>query len=118
MERLASGKRINSAMDDAAGLALPISLEAKVQALIKRKKCQRWYFDVQTAEGALEEVSAFLNRMKELAVRRLTALMHADLTAMNTEFVALATEITRISNDTDFNGNAVTGATSTLLSVW
>jgi flagellin len=70
---------------------------------------------LQTAEGALEEVSSILLRMKEISVQASNGTYaSADLTAMNTEFAALATEITRISNETDFNGTAVTGATSTV----
>ena len=116
MERLSSGKRINSAMDDAAGLAIANKLESKVTGLNQAvRNANDGISLVQTAEGALEEVSDILNRMKELAVQASNGTYAtADLTAMNTEFVALATEITRISEDTDFNAILVTGATSTI----
>jgi len=116
MERLSSGKRINSAMDDAAGLAIANKLGAKVTGLNQAvRNANDGISLIQTAEGALEEVSNILNRMKELAVQASNGTYAtADLTAMNTEFVALATEITRISDETDFNGTVVTGATSTV----
>jgi flagellin len=116
MERLSSGKRINSAMDDAAGLAIANKLESKVTGLNQAvRNANDGISLVQTAEGALEEVSDILNRMKELAVQASNGTYAtSDLTAMNTEFVALATEITRISEDTDFNAILVTGATSTI----
>jgi flagellin len=116
MERLASGKRINSAMDDAGGLAVANKLEAKVTGLNQSvRNANDGISFLQTAEGALEEVSSILLRMKEISVQASNGTYaSADLTAMNTEFAALATEITRISNETDFNGTAVTGATSTV----
>ena len=116
MERLSSGKRINSAMDDAAGLAIANKLDAKVTGLNQAvRNANDGISLIQTAEGALEEVSNILNRMKELAVQASNGTYAtSDLTAMNTEFVALATEITRISDETDFNGTVVTGATSTI----
>ena len=116
MERLASGKRINSAMDDAAGLQIANKLDAKVTGLNQAvRNANDGISLIQTAEGALEEVSNILNRMKELAVQASNGTYAtADLAAMNTEFVALATEITRISDETDFNGTVVTGATSTV----
>jgi flagellin len=116
MERLSSGKRINSAMDDAAGLAIANKLDAKVTGLNQAvRNANDGISLIQTAEGALEEVSNILNRMKELAVQASNGTYAtADLAAMNTEFVALATEITRISDETDFNGTVVTGATSTV----
>jgi flagellin len=116
MERLSSGKRINSAMDDAAGLAIAHKLEAKITGLNQSvRNANDGVSLLQTAEGALEEVSSILNRMKELAVQASNGTYaSADLTAMNTEFTALATEITRISDETDFNGTVVAGATSTV----
>ena len=114
MERLSSGKRINSAMDDAAGLAIAHKLESKVTGLNQGiRNANDGISLLQTAEGALEEVSSILNRMKELSVQASNGTYAtADLTAMNTEFTALATEITRISDETDFNGTVVTGATT------
>jgi flagellin len=105
MERLASGKRINSAMDDAGGLAVANKLEAKVTGLNQSvRNANDGISFLQTAEGALEEVSSILLRMKEISVQASNGTYaSADLTAMNTEFAALATEITRISNETDFN---------------
>jgi len=116
MERLASGKRINSAMDDAAGLQIANKLGAKVSGLNQAvRNANDGISLIQTAEGALEEVSNILNRMKELAVQASNGTYAtADLTAMNTEFVALASEITRLSDETDFNGTVVAGAAATI----
>ena len=116
MERLSSGKRINSAMDDAAGLQISNKLDAKVSGLNQAvRNANDGISLIQTAEGALEEVSTILNRMKELSVQASNGTYAtADLTAMDTEFVALATEITRISDETDFNGTVVTGAAATI----
>jgi flagellin len=116
MERLSSGKRINSAMDDAAGLAVANKLESKVTGLNQSvRNANDGISMLQTAEGALEEVSSILIRMKEIATQASNGTYAStDLTAMNTEFTALATEITRISDETDFNTVVVTGATSTI----
>ena len=116
MERLASGKRINSAMDDAAGLTIAHKLDAKITGLNQGVRNGNDAISlVKVAEGALEEISGVLNRMKELTVQASNATYGTnDLAAMSTEFVALYNEMTRITDSTDFNGTAVIGTVATL----
>ena len=106
MERLASGKRINSAMDDAAGLAITHKLESKITGLNQGvRNANDGISMLQTAEGALEETSAILIRMKELATQASSSTYSStDRDSMDLEFQALLSEITRISATTDFNG--------------
>ena len=116
MERLASGKRINSAMDDAAGLSITHRLDAKITGLNQGVRNGNDAISlIKVAEGALEEISGILDRMKELTVQGASnTYITADRAAMSTEFVALYTEMDRITNSTDFNGTAVIGAAATL----
>jgi flagellin len=116
MERLASGKRINSAMDDAAGLMISHRLDAKITGLNQGvRNGNDGISMVHVAEGALEEISSILERMKELSVQGSNGTYGAeDLSAINIEFVALHTEITRISESTDVNGTLVIGATDSV----
>ena len=116
MERLASGKRINSAMDDAAGLAVAHKLDAKITGLNQAvRNGNDGISMIKVAEGALEEISGILDRMKELTVQGSNGTYAtADLAAMSTEFVALYNEMTRITTSTDFNGTAVIGASATI----
>ena len=106
MERLASGKRINSAMDDSAGLAISHSLESKISSMNQGiRNANDGISMLQTAEGALEETSSMLNRMKELATQASSGSYSAsDRVALNAEFQALAAAITSIATETDFNG--------------
>jgi len=117
MERLSSGKRINSAMDDAAGLTIAHSLDAKVTSLQQATRNANDAISlINLAEGALDQVSTMLSRMRELAVQSLNGTYsQTDRTNINSEFEALATEITRISDNTKFNDIAVIGAASTLV---
>ena len=116
MERLASGKRINSAMDDAAGLSITHKLDAKITGLNQAvRNANDGISLIKVAEGALEEISGILTRMKELAVQGANGTYSAnDLTAMSAEFVAMYTEMTRITDATDFNGTQVIGAAATI----
>ena len=109
MERLSSGKRINSAMDDSAGLTISHRLEAKITGMNQGiRNANDGISMLQTAEGALEETSNMLNRMKELATQASSATYsQADRLALNKEFQALATQITNIATQTDFNGTNV-----------
>jgi flagellin len=106
MERLSSGKRINSAMDDAAGLAITHRLDSKITGLNQGiRNANDGISMLQTAEGALEETSNILSRMKELATQASSGTYStADRASMDLEFQALSSEITRISDTTDFNG--------------
>ena len=116
MERLASGKRINSSMDDAAGLAVAHKLDAKITGLNQAvRNGNDGISMVKVAEGALEEISGILDRMKELSVQAANGTYATvGLAAMSAEFGALYTEMTRITNSTDFNGTAVIGAAATI----
>ena len=116
MERLASGKRINSAMDDAAGLSFTNKLDAKIVGLNQAvRNANDGISLIKVAEGALEEISGILTRMKELAVQGSSNTYSSnDLAAMSAEFVAMYTEMTRITDATDFNGVQVIGAAATI----
>jgi flagellin len=116
MERLASGSRINSAMDDAAGLKISHRLDAKITGLNQGvRNGNDGISMIHVAEGALEEISSILERMKELSVQGSSGTYGtADLSAINIEFVQLHTEITRISDSTDMNGISVIGAAASV----
>ena len=107
MERLATGSRINSASDDAAGLAIASKLTAQVTGLNQAVRNGNDAISMlQTADGAMEEVGNMLQRMRELGVQGGTGtLSTTDRTALNTEFVALRTEIDRIADNTQWNGD-------------
>jgi flagellin len=116
MERLASGSRINSAMDDAAGLAIGHKLDAKIRGLDQGvRNANDGISMIHVAEGAMEEISSILGRMKELSVQASSGTYNtADKAALSTEFVQLHGEITRITDSTDFNETDVIGAAATI----
>jgi flagellin len=105
MRRLSSGLRINSAADDAAGLAISQKLGAQVNGLNQAvQNAQGGISLVQTAEGALNETQSILQRMRTLAVQSANDTnTSTDRTAIQSEMNQLATEISRISNTTSFN---------------
>jgi flagellin len=117
MERLSTGKRINSASDDAAGVAIASRLTAEIkgtnQAIRNAMDAQAM---VDTAEGALVEVVNILQRMRELAVQASNQTNNStDLTNLNTEYSAMATELSRIEDSTTWAGQQLldgTGGTS------
>jgi len=117
MERLSSGKRINSAMDDAAGLTIAHSLDAKVTSLnMAARNANDGISLINLAEGALDEVTTMLIRMRELATQAVNGTYaQADRTNLDQEFDQLKAEITRISDNTFFNGISVIGAAATLV---
>jgi len=106
VERLSSGLRVNSAKDDAAGLAISMKLTAQVRSLNQAiRNAQDGISVVQTAEGGMNEIHNILTRMRELAQQASTGtLASGDRTALNNEFSDLKSEITRISDTTEFNG--------------
>lgn len=106
VERLSSGLRVNSAKDDAAGLAISMKLSAQVRSLNQAiRNAQDGISVVQTAEGGMNEIHNILTRMRELAQQASTGtLATSDRTALNNEFADLKSEITRISDTTEFNG--------------
>jgi len=114
MERLSSGKRINSAMDDAAGLTIAHSLDAKVSSLnMAARNANDGISLINLAEGALDEVTTMLIRMRELATQAINGTYsQADRSNLDLEYQALADEITRISDNTFFNGISVIGGSA------
>jgi len=116
MERLSSGKRINSAMDDAAGLTIAHSLDAKVSSLnMAARNANDAVSLINLAEGALEEVTTMLIRMRELATQAINGTYGStDRTNLDLEYQALADEITRISDNTFFNGIEVIGTAQSM----
>jgi len=106
MERLATGSRINSASDDAAGLAVASKLTSQIRGIDQAVRNGNDAISlISTADGAMIEVSNMLQRMRELSVQGGNGtLSSTDLTALNTEFVALRTEIGRIADNTQWNG--------------
>ena len=116
MERLASGQRINSAADDAAGLAISNKLEVKVMSLNQGiRNANDGISMIQVAEGGMEEIGNILGRMKELAVQASNGTYTgASLTTMDNEYQGLAAEITRIAQKTDFNGQSILNSSSSV----
>lgn len=110
--RLASGLRIASAADDAAGLGISESLRSSIRSFgVAGRNAQDGLSLSQTAEGALGEVSNILGRLRELAVQSTNGTLNTDdRTTLNNEFTALTSEISRISTDTEFNGISLLAA--------
>jgi flagellin len=114
MERLSTGMRINYAKDDAAGQAISTRLTAEVEGLaMASRNAADAQSMIDTAEGALQETTNLLMRMRELAVQASNGTLEdSDRTALDAEFQALEAEIDRINNNTTwannsvFNGNA------------
>ena len=109
MERLSSGQRINSAMDDAAGLAISDRMDSQVNGLSQAVRNANDAISLgQTAEGALGETTAILQRMRDLSVQSGNSTnTSADRTAMQTEVATLQAELTRISTASTFNDQAL-----------
>jgi len=105
MERLSSGLRINRAGDDAAGLAISEKMRGQIRGLqMAAKNAQDGISLIQTAEGALTESHAILQRMRELAVQAANDTNTAtDRFELQKEINQLAEELTRIGNTTEFN---------------
>jgi flagellin len=109
MERLSTGQRINSASDDAAGLAIASRMTSQVNGLnMAVRNANDAISMIQTADGALVEVSSMLQRMRELAVQAASGTMGTtDITALGVEFGALEDQIQTISVNTQWNGVAL-----------
>jgi len=109
LEKLSSGFRINRAADDAAGLAISEGLRSQVGGLkVGARNAQDGISVVQTAEGALTEVHSMLQRMNDLSVQYASGVQNTDSqAALQGEFDALQSEITRITDNTKFNGVAL-----------
>lgn len=106
MERLATGKRINSAKDDAAGLAISASMTSQVKGMMQGiRNANDGISMAQTAEGALDDVSNNLQRMRELEVQKANGTYSAsDIANIKVEQDSLAKQITNVLKNTRFNG--------------
>ena len=106
MERLSTGKRINSSSDDAAGLKIASRMTTQIQGLdMALTNATHAISMVETTEGGIREVSNMLQRMRELAVNAQNGTNHSeDINAMQTEFEQLQSEIERIADNTQYNG--------------
>jgi flagellin len=106
MERLSTGQRINSAADDAAGLAISSKMTSQINGLnMAVKNANDAISMIQTEDGAMIEVTNMLQRMRELAVQAASDTnTSTDRASLNVEFQALGAEITRIGGNTQWNG--------------
>ena len=116
MARLSSGYRINSAADDAAGLAISEKLTAQIDGLQQaNSNAADGISLVQTAEGSLNEVHSMLQRVRELAVEYQNGTLSTDdRTAIQSEVNQLGSEIERIGNSAAFNGISLLAGTGTI----
>lgn len=116
MERLATGRRINSASDDAAGLAIASKMTSQVKGLEQASRNANDAISlVQTVEGAGKEILNILTRMKELSVQATSGTYSAtDRDAMDLEFQQLKSEITRIETNTTWNGQVLMDGADTV----
>ena len=114
MQRLSSGLRVNSAKDDAAGLAIADRMNAQVRGInVAIRNANDGISLAQTAEGALATVTDVLQRMRELAVQAQNGSNGTtDRANLDTEYQQLSAEITRIATQTKFNGTAIVGASA------
>ncbi len=109
MERLSTGKRINSAKDDAAGLAITTTMTSQIKGMNQGvRNANDGISLAQTAEGALSEVTNMLQRVRELAVQSSSGTYQkSDRDSMQSEVTALTDQINDVLNNTKFNGNAL-----------
>ncbi len=119
LERLSSGLRINRAADDAAGLAISEGLKSDIRSLdVVTRNAADGISVVQVADGALDEISNILVRMRELAMNSATGTVTAKQRGyLDSEFQALMDEITRIGSNTEFNGINLLDGSSGVLSL-
>ena len=115
MEQLSTGSRINSAKDDAAGLAIGQSMTSQVRGLnMAVRNINDGVNMMQTAEGAMIEQSNMLQRMRELAVQSANGTVSTTQRSyLNTEFQALTSQIGNIASQTTWNGTSLMSATAT-----
>ncbi|MCB1723074.1 MAG: flagellin FliC [Chromatiaceae bacterium] len=116
LERLSSGLRINRAKDDAAGLAISQRFTAQIRGLEQaNRNANDGISLLQTAEGALDEVTNMMQRMRELAVQASNGTVSAaDKRSLNDEYIELRDEINRVFNSTEFNGTNLLGTAASL----
>ena len=115
MQRLSSGLRVNSAKDDAAGLAIAERMTSQVRGMnVAIRNANDGISMAQTAEGALSRVGDALQRMRELAIQARNGTNTAkDKDSLSKEFVELQSEINRVLGGTAFNGTNILGAGGT-----
>ncbi len=116
LQRLSSGLRINSAKDDAAGMAISERFTAQIRGLNQATRNANDGISLaQTTEGALQEVAASLQRMRELAVQSANGTnSDSDRLSLHEEFTALKNEIDRVAKATNFNGVSVLNSSASL----
>ncbi len=114
MQRLSSGLRVNSAKDDAAGLAIAERMNTQVRGMnVAMRNANDGISMAQVGEGALGKVSDLFQRMRELAVQSANGTNgDDDRVSLNEEFVQLAQEVTRTLEGTQFNGRSILSDTS------
>ena len=112
-QRLSSGYRVNSAADDAAGLAISESMKSQIRSYtVAQRNASDAQSMAQTAEGALGDVHDIMGRMRELAMQSSNGdLGSTDRGYINTEFKSLQNEVTRIQGSAKFNGKQLINAT-------
>jgi len=115
LERLASGLRINSAKDDAAGLAISTRFQSQISGLgVAQRNANDGISLAQTAEGALDEITNNLQRIRDLSVQSANATNSAsDRAALQAEVKQLVEEVDRVATQTSFNGTKVLDGTFT-----
>ena len=113
MERLSTGKRINNAGDDAAGLAISSRMTSQIEGLEQAARNANDAISmIQTADGALVEITSILQRMREITVQASSATNStADISALNTEFIGLRDEVASIVTYTTWNGRTLLDGT-------
>ena len=118
MQRLSTGKRINGAVDDAAGLQIANRLRAEISGLNQSvRNAADAHSMLAAAEGTMDEIHNILHRMRELAVQSANGTMDtADRNAVQSEFVALEAEINRINDNTTWAGLQLTDGTFSVAS--
>ena len=119
MERLSSGKRINSAKDDAAGLAIANSMTSQIRGMSQAiRNANDGISFAQTADGALNEVTNMLQRIRELAVQSASGTYSDDdRTNLQSEVTELGAQIDAIISDTTFNGVTVFGSSDVTVDI-
>ncbi len=117
VERLSSGLRINRAKDDAAGLAISERITSQIRGLNQAmRNANDGISMLQTTEGAMNEITNALQRMRELAVQAANGTVsQTDKASLNDEYSALAAEIGRIVTSTEFNGTQVLSGSATVV---
>jgi flagellin len=114
LQKLSSGMRINTAMDDAAGLGISVNLESDVASYNQASRNANDGISVtQTAEGALNQTSAIITRLRELAMESASdGVSNTQRAYIQTEATQLTSEIDRIANDTQYNGTSLLNTTT------